>query len=155
MLVTLSFVACNSKEGTNNNGPQHIVNTDIVGQWHLISWNNQTPEFEVYLDIKEEGTFDIYQQTWSLYYEHFTGLCYLNDNIITGKYSDGKNWGATSGYKAEVTKVGEEATLTLTNVDKPEDVSVYEQCTIPSDVKGATVKMTTRGEEMFEVVRFL
>ena len=81
--------------------------------------------------------------------------CDTEGGIIAGKYSDGKNWGATSGYKAEVTKVGEEATLTLTNVDKPEDVSVYEQCTIPSDVKGATVKMTTRGEEMFEVVRFL
>lgn len=141
MLVTLSFVACDSNEGTNNNnGPQHIVNTDIVGQWHLISWNNQTPEFEVYLDIKEEGTFDIYQQTWSLYYEHFTGLCYLNDNIITGKYSDGKDW--SCGYQFDVSK----GKLTLTSQQTPSVVSVYDSCLIPQEIiDEATI---TRAEEI-------
>ena len=141
MLVTLSFVACGSKEGTNNNnGPQHIVNTDIVGQWHLISWNNQTPEFEVYLDIKEEGTFDIYQQTWSLYYEHFTGLCYLNDDIITGKYSDGKDW--SCGYQFAISK----GKLTLTSKETPSVVSVYDSCVIPQEIiEEAT---TTRAEEI-------
>lgn len=141
MLVTLSFVACDSNEGTNNNnGPQHIVNTDIVGQWHLISWNNQTPEFEVYLDIKEEGTFDIYQQTWSLYYEHFTGLCYLNDNIITGKYLDGKDW--SCGYQFDVSN----GKLTLISQQTPSVVSVYDSCLIPQEIIDEAT--TTRAEEI-------
>ena len=135
---------------------------DIIDQWHLVEnplISNSTEDIiDVYVEFKLDGTFTLYQKDFStpIYYNVYKGSYVVGEGgIITGKYSDGKNWGATSGYKAEVTKVGEEATLTLTNVDKPEDVSVYEQCTIPSDVKGATVKMTTRGEEMFEIVRFL
>lgn len=135
---------------------------DIIDQWHLVEnplISNDTKDIiDVYVEFKIDGTFTLYQKDFStpIYYNIYSGSFSLGEGgIIAGKYSDGKNWGATSGYKAEVVKEGDKATLTLTNVDKPEDVSVYEKCTIPSEVKGATVKMISRGESVFDIVRFL
>ena len=138
-LVVLSLVlmtACKNKD--NNRGD----NDGVVGEWVLVSWNEETPEFNVYISFAADGSFAIYQQVWSLDYELFTGTFTVSGDSLKGTYADGTKW--ASEYKF----VKSDNTLTL--VDSAEVTSVYEKCTIPEEIIAEAT--TTRSEE---VVPFL
>ena len=140
-------------------GQKDTLSKDILAEWHLIEnplLSSSTDEIiDVYVEFKLDGTFVLYQKDFNtpIYYNTYTGIYLLTETTLTGKYSDGKNWGSPSGYTATYSK--ETGLLTLVSIDRPEDVSVYEKKAVPSEIKGGAVVMTTRGEEMFDVVRFL
>ena len=138
-LVVLSLVlmtACKNKD--NNRGD----NDAVVGEWVLVSWNEETPEFNVYISFAADGSFAIYQQVWSLDYELFTGTFTVSGDTLKGTYADGTKW--ASEYKF----VKSDNTLTL--VDSKDVTGVYEKCTIPEEIIAEAT--TTRSEE---VVPFL
>ena len=138
-LVVLSLVlmtACKNKD--NNRGD----NDAVVGEWVLVSWNEETPEFNVYISFAADGSFAIYQQVWSLDYELFTGTFTVSGDSLKGTYADGSKW--ASEYKF----VKSDNTLTL--VDSADVTGVYEKCTIPEEIIAEAT--TTRSEE---VVPFL
>lgn len=116
----------------------------VVGEWELITWNEETPEFGIYISFAADGSFAIYQQVWSLEYELFTGNYSVSGDTVKGTYEDGSSW--ASEYKFARSK----DTLTLINNDKVEIKSVYKSCTIPEDVISEAT--TTRSAE---VVPFL
>ncbi len=130
-VVLLAFVGCNK-----NNGP--ATTSDIDGQWHIVEWNNETPEFDVYIEFKA-GKFTIYQQVYSVFFEKFEGNYNVNNGVVTGTYTDGSNWAC--GYKFEV--AGSE--LTLKSQEDTSIVSVYKKCTIPQSVIDEAAK--TRASE--------
>ena len=119
-VVLLALVGCNK-----NNGP--ATTSDIDGQWHIVEWNNETPEFDVYIEFKA-GKFTIYQQVYSVFFEKFEGNYNVSKGVVTGTYTDGSNWAC--GYKFEV--AGSE--LTLKSQEDTSIVSVYKKCTIPQSV---------------------
>jgi hypothetical protein len=86
------------------------------------------PEFDVYIEFKKDGKFDIYQQVWTLTYEHYTGTFTCDGGVLRGEYSDGTAW--TGSYKYSVAN----SKLTLTNVDNSDEVNVYTACKIPAEV---------------------
>lgn len=137
-VVLLTVVAATGCFGKSDENP---LIKGIVGQWHLKSSpliNDDTAgRIDVYVEFKADNTFDLYQQDFAspLYYNHYTGTYLITDKVITGKYSDGKSWGAANGYEAVINMAGQ---LTLTNVDITDDESVYEKATIPSSVKAST-----------------
>lgn len=138
-LVVLSLVlmtACKNKD--NNRGDKDAV----VGEWVLVSWNEETPEFNVYISFAADGSFAIYQQVWSLDYELFTGTFTISGDTLKGTYADGSKW--ASEYKF----VKSDNTLTL--VDSADVTGVYEKCTIPEEIIAEAT--TTRSAE---VVPFL
>mgnify|MGYP003300934946 FL=1 len=138
-LVVLSLVlmtACKNKD--NNKGDRDAVE----GEWALVSWNEETPEFSVYISFAADGSFAIYQQVWSLDYELFTGTFTVSGDTLKGTYADGTKW--ASEYKF----VKSDNTLTL--VDSADVTGVYEKCTIPEEIIAEAT--TTRSEE---VVPFL
>ena len=141
-LVVLSLVlmtACKNKD--NNRGDKAAV----VGEWALVSWNEETPEFNVYISFAADGSFAIYQQVWSLDYELFTGTFTISGDTLKGAYADGSKW--ASEYKFAKS----DNTLTLVDSTKGSEVtSVYEKCTIPEEIIAEAT--TTRSEE---VVPFL
>ena len=132
-VALLALVGC---ENPNHNGP--AVSSGIDGQWHLVEWNGETPEFDVYVEYKS-GEFDIYQQVYSLYYEHFEGAYSVSGDIVTGTYADGTNWAC--GYKFEVA----DGKLTMYSQEDQSVVSVYEACEIPQAVIDEAT--TTRSAE--------
>ena len=137
-VLLLSLVALTGCSGENNENP---LIKGVVGQWQLKSspliTEDTKDRIDAYVEFKSDGTFDLYQQDFAspLYYEHYSGTYLITDKIITGKYSDGKSWGAANGYEAVINMAGQ---LTLTNVDLTDDVSVYEKATIPSSVTQST-----------------
>lgn len=137
-LFAMALVGCGGDDDTNNGGGTSIVQTDIYGKWHLATVSGSAPEFDVYIEFTKDGQFNIYQQVWTLTYEHYTGTFNVNGGVLSGKYSDGSAW--TGSYKFSVAN----SKLTLTNVDNSDEVNVYVACKIPAEViEEAT---TTRAE---------
>lgn len=123
-VALLALVGCNDKK---NDNPTPGGSSDIDGQWHLVEWNGETPEFEVYVDFSN-SQFSIYQQVYSLYYERFDGTYNVNGNIVTGTYTNGSKWAC--GYKYEVSA----NQLTMYSQEDISITSVYEKCEIPQAV---------------------
>lgn len=132
-IALLALVGC---KGRNNNGPAGA--SDIDGQWHIVQWNGETPEFDVYVEFKD-GKFNIYQQVYSLYYEKYDGSFNVNGDIVTGTYTDGSNWAC--GYKFAVS--GNQ--LTMYSQEDISVTSVYEKCQIPQAIIDEAT--TTRSAE--------
>lgn len=133
-LVLLSLVVltgCKNKDKNNGANP-------IVGEWELITWNEETPEFNVYISFNNDGSFAIYQQVWSFDYELFAGKYSVKGDSVSGTYTDGSAW--ASDYKFAKTD------KTLTLIDKSGTKSVYEKCTIPEEI--ITEATTTRSAEV-------
>ena len=152
LLAAVVVVGCN--------GPKvNPLEKGMVGDWHLTEsplLSKDTKDvLDVYVEFRLDKSFTLYQKDMNtpIYYNTYNGTYLIVEDVVTGRYSDGKNWGAVNGYKATYDEVL--GTLTLVNVDMPDDVSVFTRTTIPDEVKGGAVKMTTRGEEVFEIVRYL
>ncbi|MBQ5700682.1 MAG: hypothetical protein IIV68_01010 [Alistipes sp.] len=158
-IISVVALLCAIFATSCNGGQKDTLPKDILAEWHLIEnplITGSTDDIvDVYLEFKADGTFVLYQKDFNtpIYYKTYTGTYLLTETLLTGKYSDGKNWGSPSGYTASYSQ--ETQLLTLVSIDRPEDISVYEKKAVPSDIKGAAVTMTTRGEEIFDVVRFL
>ena len=117
---------------------------ELTGEWVLTSWNEATPEFHVYIDFNEDGSFAMYQQVWSFDYELFEGNYVINGDIVTGTYADGSSWACGYKFKKEGDK------LTMYSQEDKSVTSVYESCEIPAEIK-AEVEAT----RAMEVVPFL
>lgn len=158
-IISVVALLCAIFATSCNGGQKDTLPKDILAEWHLIEnplITGSTDDIvDVYVEFKADGTFVLYQKDFNtpIYYNTYTGTYLLTETLLTGKYSDGKNWGSPSGYTASYSQ--ETQLLTLVSIDRPEDISVYEKKAVPSDIKGAAVTMTTRGEEIFDVVRFL
>lgn len=137
-MALIALVGCEKKSSGGDKPNNPPVTTSIDGQWYLVEWNGEAPEFQVYVEY-QGGEFDIYQQVYSLYYEHFEGSYVVNGDIVTGSYSDGTNW--ASGYKFEIS----DKRLIMYSQEDTSVKSIYEKCEIPlSVIEEAT---TTRAAE--------
>ena len=166
MLALLSFASCGEK------GPElSSTHQSMVGSWHLVEWAGSSAEAEAaqiaengleedflsYLDVwisfNPNGTFDIYQKGMPyIYYTKFSGSCVVNGDVLDGVYDDEKPLG--SQYNVSLSDDGK--VLTLTKVDMTSDVAVYERVeSIPTEVTDAVQTFTTRGEEVYNIKRFL
>ena len=142
-LLAMALVGCGN-EDNETDGPAPVVQTDIVGKWHLTSWCGATPEFDVYLEFTEDGKFNIYQQAWTFTYDHFSGIYAIENGVLMGMYSNGAEWTASYIHSVANSK------LTLKNKADLDEVSIYDACVIPDWViEEATA---TRAED---VVPFL
>lgn len=70
-----------------------------VGEWHLIEETCEGQDVptlaEVYLCIKSDCTFELYQKTGTqTRFFLYTGSCYSEDGNLIGEYSDGTAWGS-------------------------------------------------------------
>ena len=114
----------------------------LVGEWQLKTWTGETPQdFDIYLSFGADNTFEIYQRLAEVKYQKFTGSYQVQNDVLSGKYSGGKNFGST--YDISFNESG--STLTLTSATNVTEVSVYERSTILNSVKeGAAVMKSTR-----------
>ena len=106
------------------------VAPEIAGEWHLATWNGETPtDFDVYMELLSNGSFNIFQKVETSLYVHYTGTFRVMDNQLSGRYSDGVEWSSSYTYAISG------GTLTLTSPNS--EVSIYKKTTIPQEVRGA------------------
>ncbi|MBO7199084.1 MAG: lipocalin family protein [Alistipes sp.] len=138
MMLLVAFTGCEPASGPGGKAK------GVVGEWSLVQWNEEAPEFHVYVAFAADGTFEMYQQVWSFDYELFKGEYTLSGDVLTGVYEDGTNWACA--YRVE--KVDDK--LYMYSQEDISVTSVYEACTIPVEIIGEAT--TTRTAE---VVPFL
>lgn len=120
--------ACGDKGGDSKKG------LDITGQWELIDIETKVvhigeAEIEVYIEFNKDNTFNLWQMIGAGRFEKMTGTWTLNQNVLSGKYSDGKAWGAN--YEVGI----ESGNLVMTETKQDIQTYIYRKCTIPSDIQ--------------------
>lgn len=108
------------------------ISTAEVGEWHLVEWNGAEPQnFDIYLELLSDGTFNLYQKLQSADYSHFGGTYSLSGGYLDGVYDDGTAWTCRYSYSLD----GSGDRLTLISCDDEAVQSIYERTDIPEDVR--------------------
>ena len=111
----------------------------VIGEWHCVP---ETFEADIYLAIDEAGTFDMYQQIGDGRHRHYSGEWEINENVLSGIYSDGQSWG--SEYQVSFSGGN---TMTLKAMNGSDEVMGYSREAIPSEIidGSITVKSASDG----------
>jgi hypothetical protein len=151
MLAVAAFVllvgtGCEPKEKINP------IQAGIIGEWQLVSWSDgMSDEVEVYAEFKSDMTFVLYQKVQYVYFVKYTGQYLVTDNVVSGTYDDGKAWGAS--YTVTLSNNGQN--IEMVNTMNIDDISLFAKTTIPQEVLNGAITMTSRGEEVYMLDRFL
>ena len=78
------------------------------------------------MDLKADNTFDLWQKLGEGRHRKYSGTWTLTETTLTGKYSDGKEWG--SAYEVSL----DEGNLIMTETKTGTETYTYKSCVIPS-----------------------
>lgn len=118
------------------------TSTAIVAEWHLIEMTD-VPASDlpsVYIEFNADLTFEIYQKVGEGRYRRYDGTYVVTENIVTGEYSDGEDWG--SGYTAAF----EDEILVLTADNGSGEVCRYEKASLDQAEKDKADVVTKADE---------
>jgi hypothetical protein len=144
-VAVLAMTAC-SNEDDNNDGKNDVPTGNlekIVNEWRLDSVNGVEAEFTVYLHLKDDSSFDMYQMVYTNQYQFYQGTYTLTKNVLAGSYLGGKTW--KCDYKVSISE--DEQQMTLVSVEDESITCVYEATTIPESVKSEAVVTRAAGVE--------
>ena len=124
LVALTAFVACG--------GEKDEMPIDITGDWNLVNIQTKSATLggqtvDVYILFSSDKSFTLYQMIGQGRYHKYSGTWSMTGATLTGKYSDGKQWG--SSYEVERLSSGE---ITLTSASG--EVDTYRKATIPSSV---------------------
>lgn len=131
LALLCAFSACSKEEnGSENNGSESKKSAGVVGEWVLSSYQTKSisigsESVDIYLSFGEND-FELYQKVGTGRYRKYTGTYTLLKGVLSGRYSDGRDWG--SSYEATVS--GDTMTLKAGT-----ETSVYRKSSIPPSVK--------------------
>ena len=126
LIISLVMVSCKEEK------PKVL---DITGQWELAdivdtkSVQIGSETVEIYIDFKADNTFALWQKLGEGRHRKHEGTWTLTESVLTGKYSDGKAWGAS--YEVSI----EDGTLVMSEQKAGMQTYIYHSCTIPSSLK--------------------
>lgn len=129
--IIIATIAALLLAGCGNN--EKPVALDVTGQWELIGLETKAiqigdEKIEVYMDLKADKTFQLWQKLGEGRYRNYNGTWALTESTLTGKYSDGKEWG--SAY--EVSREGDNLIMKETKTGT--ETYTYKSCVIPSEL---------------------
>ena len=127
LAVLAGMTSCEGYEVPTGKPEESI---ELTRCWHLVSIYGAQVEADIHIDFGKDGKFAIYQRTEELTYTVFNGTYTADEatSVISGVYDDGTEW--LTSYNYVVDK--EAKTLTLTSVNNPSEVSVYEPSKVPA-----------------------
>lgn len=133
------FVGCSDDDDNTV-----TIDSGVVGEWQLINWNGDKAEdFDVYLELLSDGSFNLYQRVEYSYFEHYVGNFTAGENLLQGRYNNGESW----EYAFVLSDGG--YTLTLTD-RKSNEVNIYTRMQqIPEDVRKTSVTRSMPGSRRF------
>ena len=110
---------------------------NLVGQWHYAGTENGVEE-DIWLELTEDGTFEMYQKIGSGPYWYSRGeyTVDLENHILTGVYSDRYPW--KYSYKVDV----DSQTLQMTAVELEGYIQNYVREQIPAEVSDKYLPLT-------------
>ena len=128
LLISVLFLCSCHREQEQKETP-----IDIVGEWMLNSYVTKSvsignEKIDIYLKF-DASSFEIYQLLGNGRYQHYSGSYTITDNILNGKYSDGKGFGSSYSVSIENKK------LILTRQPDGKEIQTFTPTTIPETVK--------------------
>ena len=131
--IIMALVACAFLASCGDNNKENKP-LDVTGQWELLDIQTKSVQIgdvpvEVFMEFKSDKTFTIWQKQGEGRHRKYTGTWVLTGNHMTGKYSDGKSWGAE--YDVTV----ESGNLYMSETKKNMETYVYAKCTIPAELR--------------------
>lgn len=142
-----------SKTGNQN------VAVQIVAEWQLTEMSTYVSlPAQVYVEFKEDGTFDIYQKVGDVArYSKLSGVYALTESIMTGEYNDGEELG--SAYRISFEAEGEVLVMTAVTLDEAGAVVdyietlKYTKASLPQEEKDdANVITKSTDSELFYIL---
>lgn len=124
VLATTALIACRKDDKSllwNEDGSP-------IGTWSLSYWGEELSQPEIYLSFSDDGSFELYQRLYSIYFEYYNGYWELSDDVLSGTYSDGIEW-RSSYYVAF-----RDSEMRFINIKDEDDVAYYVTSSIPDDV---------------------
>lgn len=136
VLFAVSSWSCRKAEHGDSevNGEEAVNYAALtVGEWNFVD-----PGYgvSVYVSFDEEGTFDLYQKIGDGKYRHYSGTWSVDENIISGLYSDGSEWG--SSYSLEFVQAD---IMIMTALNGSEDEMTYFKEAIPAEIKDNVIEV--------------
>ena len=121
---------------------------NLVGQWHHTGTENGVEE-DIWLELTEDGTFEMYQKIGSGPYWYSKGeyTVDLENRVLTGVYSDRYPW--KYSYKVDV----DSSSMLMTALEQEGYSVSYVLESIPSEVRAMALPLTKSDSE--ESPRFL
>ena len=133
-VVALFAMSCGEKnggDGTTSPTVNWESEGSIIGEWELTSFGgNSEAKPRIYLELNENGSFDMYQQAFSVIWLHYTGTFTYNGTTLSGVYSDDKPWAAE--YAVSFAK--EPNRMRLISTTNNNETSIYNECEIPTSI---------------------
>lgn len=141
LLVSLAGCEKGGDETANNGGvtkapfkPEASVaelQDLIANKWQLVEYAGQTVNFDVYIDYKEDNTYELYERTYGYEYDYRTGTYSLDGNALTGVYSSDEPW--NNAYTIKIAKTNP---LRLRQIEANGQYAEYVQVDkVPSNVE--------------------
>ena len=122
IFAALLLVSCGEKGGKD----KVSLEEQLYGEWH----STRLPvSGDVYIQFGDDKTFELYQKIGEGSYRLYRGTWNLEEDLLTGKYNDGEGW--ATAYQVVIA----EKVLTMTSQNDAAEVTTYESCTIPEEVK--------------------
>jgi hypothetical protein len=134
-VIALLTIACNNNGGGSSSSPAIDWGSEgtIVGEWNLNSWADSTEARpQIYIAFNEDGTFELYQQQYSVVWLRYSGTYTLTGRTLKGSYTDGTPWACD--YEVDYGTEGEAKYLKLTSATDSADVAIYGSCEIPTEI---------------------
>lgn len=97
----------------------------ILGEWR---GSEISVDAAIYISIKADGTFELYQKMATEVFELRRGTWTLTGDTLSGAYNDGEPWAASYTVSAD-------SVLTLVSLSEGSETSIYIPCSIPEEVK--------------------
>lgn len=142
-LMFAAVIAFASACGNKDNGPE--VSKEFVAEWHLIEMSGADAKSlpEVYIDFKQDLKFELYQKIGEGRFRRYGGTYALTGSVLSGKYSDGKDWGSSYAVSFDGSN------LVLKAQNGSEEVCTYEKKSLSqSDKDQAEVVTKAAAEDM-------
>ena len=161
VIVALCAISCNKEKPEevvppppaafiDNSGIVWGAEGDIVGQWSLTSYGYPVQP-QIYIEFGEDGKFNLYQRYTETAWVHLKGSYTLEDNILKGKYSDGKS--LSTNYAVQYGEKSGKQHISLKGLDSY--MQIYVECDIPTDVKEGSESRVGEEMDLATIERFL
>lgn len=126
LLYILSALLLLAGCGKDKGDKKLSLEEKICGEWHCTSL---AVSGDIYLDLNEDKTFEMYQKLGEGAYRLYRGTWNLEANLLTGRYNDGEDWAAA------YTVAMSDKFLTLISQNDAAEETEYVKCEIPAEVK--------------------
>ncbi len=139
VLIALFLAGCSKPPATE---PDDNTIDSCIGNWRLTSFCGTPADIDIYIAIRKDSTFTLYQRNHDYTPARFSGN-YIFDaesHRLSGRYDDGTAW--ADSY---IVEDADGETMIWANAADKSEISVYTRSEIPASMLGGAGRTNSAG----------